>query len=51
MTRSFSGIEPTGHMALRDYLGAITWAPGAEGRAGRPGGEALFCVVDVYVSV
>ncbi|MGW7417336.1 tryptophan--tRNA ligase [Streptomyces sp. NPDC054863] len=44
MTRIFSGIQPTGHMTLGNYLGAVRrWAEVDQHR-----GEALFCVVDLH---
>ena len=44
MTRIFSGIKPTGHMTLGNYLGAVRqWAEVDQRR-----GEALFCVVDLH---
>ncbi|MFI0978505.1 tryptophan--tRNA ligase [Streptomyces sp. NPDC021093] len=44
MTRIFSGIQPTGHMTLGNYLGAVRrWAQVDQHR-----GEALFCVVDLH---
>ncbi|KAA6214711.1 tryptophan--tRNA ligase [Streptomyces albofaciens JCM 4342] len=44
MTRIFSGVRPTGHLTLGDYLGALRgWADEEQHRA-----EALFCVVDLH---
>ncbi|MFJ9427464.1 tryptophan--tRNA ligase [Streptomyces sp. NPDC101249] len=44
MTRVFSGIKPTGHLTLGNYLGAMRrWAAVDQHRA-----EALFCVVDLH---
>ncbi|MFC4506260.1 MULTISPECIES: tryptophan--tRNA ligase [Streptomyces] len=44
MTRVFSGIKPTGHLTLGNYLGAMRqWAVVDQHRA-----EALFCVVDLH---
>ncbi|MEU8890215.1 tryptophan--tRNA ligase [Streptomyces sp. NPDC048442] len=44
MTRIFSGIKPTGHMTLGNYLGAVRqWTEVDQHR-----GEALFCVVDLH---
>ncbi|MFF0744083.1 tryptophan--tRNA ligase [Streptomyces sp. NPDC004111] len=44
MTRVFSGIKPTGHMTLGNYLGAVRqWAEVDQYR-----GEALFSVVDLH---
>jgi tryptophanyl-tRNA synthetase len=44
MTRIFSGIKPTGHMTLGNYLGAVQrWA-----EVDQHQGEALFCVVDLH---
>ncbi|MFJ4880667.1 tryptophan--tRNA ligase [Streptomyces sp. NPDC088745] len=44
MTRIFSGIKPTGHMTLGNYLGAVRqWAAVDQYR-----GEALFSVVDLH---
>jgi tryptophanyl-tRNA synthetase len=43
-TRIFSGIKPTGHLTLGNYLGALRrWAEEEQHR-----GEALFCVVDLH---
>jgi tryptophanyl-tRNA synthetase len=40
----FSGIKPTGHLTLGNYLGALRrWAEEDQHR-----GEALFCVVDLH---
>ncbi|MET9885947.1 tryptophan--tRNA ligase [Streptomyces sp. NPDC006430] len=44
MTRIFSGIKPTGHLTLGNYLGAVRhWVATDQ----RPD-EALFCVVDLH---
>ncbi|MFI8926761.1 tryptophan--tRNA ligase [Streptomyces sp. NPDC053474] len=44
MTRIFSGVKPTGHLTLGNYLGAVRrWAEVDQYRA-----EALFCVVDLH---
>ncbi|MGW1147686.1 tryptophan--tRNA ligase [Streptomyces sp. NPDC002454] len=44
MTRVFSGIKPTGHLTLGNYLGAVRrWA--AVDQYAR---DALFCVVDLH---
>jgi tryptophanyl-tRNA synthetase len=44
MTRIFSGIKPTGHLTLGNYLGAVRrWVEEDQHRA-----EALFCVVDLH---
>ena len=44
MTRVFSGIKPTGHLTLGNYLGAMRrWAAVDQHRA-----EALFCIVDLH---
>ncbi|GAA2262217.1 tryptophan--tRNA ligase [Streptomyces amakusaensis] len=44
MTRIFSGLKPTGHLTLGNYLGALRrWAEVDQHRA-----EALFCVVDLH---
>ncbi|MFJ3199939.1 tryptophan--tRNA ligase [Streptomyces sp. NPDC086989] len=43
-TRIFSGIKPTGHLTLGNYLGAIRqWVA-----ADQEPDEALFCVVDLH---
>jgi len=43
-TRIFSGVQPTGHLTLGNYLGAVRrWAEEDQHRA-----EALFCVVDLH---
>ncbi|MGY5132083.1 tryptophan--tRNA ligase [Streptomyces nigrescens] len=43
-TRIFSGVQPTGHLTLGNYLGAVRrWAEVDQHRA-----EALFCVVDLH---
>ncbi|MEV7526681.1 tryptophan--tRNA ligase [Streptomyces sp. NPDC091371] len=44
MTRVFSGITPSGHLTLGNYLGAIRqWVA-----ADQAPGDALFCVVDLH---
>ncbi|MGV9880856.1 tryptophan--tRNA ligase [Streptomyces sp. NPDC003006] len=44
MTRIFSGVKPTGHLTLGNYLGAIRqWAEVDQYRA-----ESLFSVVDLH---
>ncbi|MFF4542558.1 tryptophan--tRNA ligase [Streptomyces aureus] len=44
MTRIFSGVKPTGHLTLGNYLGAVRrWADVDQHRA-----EALFCIVDLH---
>ncbi|MFF4607672.1 tryptophan--tRNA ligase [Streptomyces sp. NPDC001339] len=44
MTRIFSGVKPTGHLTLGNYLGAMRrWAEEDQHRA-----DALFCVVDLH---
>ncbi|MFH8571876.1 tryptophan--tRNA ligase [Streptomyces sp. NPDC017993] len=44
MTRIFSGVKPTGHLTLGNYLGAMRqWAEVDQHRA-----DALFCVVDLH---
>ncbi|MFJ2934857.1 tryptophan--tRNA ligase [Streptomyces sp. NPDC087219] len=44
MTRIFSGVKPTGHLTLGNYLGAVRrWAEVDQHRA-----EALFSVVDLH---
>ncbi|MFF4505021.1 tryptophan--tRNA ligase [Streptomyces sp. NPDC001401] len=44
MTRVFSGIKPTGHLTLGNYLGAMRqWAAVDQHRA-----DALFCIVDLH---
>ncbi|MEU5423921.1 tryptophan--tRNA ligase [Streptomyces sp. NPDC001407] len=44
MTRIFSGIKPTGHLTLGNYLGAVRqWAETDQHKA-----DALFCVVDLH---
>ncbi|MFB6442013.1 tryptophan--tRNA ligase [Streptomyces sp. NPDC056411] len=43
-TRIFSGVKPTGHLTLGNYLGAMRrWVEEDQHRA-----EALFCVVDLH---
>ncbi|MFJ3909450.1 tryptophan--tRNA ligase [Streptomyces vinaceus] len=44
MTRIFSGIKPTGHLTLGNYLGALRQWVAADQRPD----EALFCVVDLH---
>ncbi|MFF8728778.1 tryptophan--tRNA ligase [Streptomyces sp. NPDC015171] len=44
MSRVFSGIKPTGHVTLGNYLGALRrWAEVDQHQA-----ESLFCVVDLH---
>lgn len=44
MVRIFSGVKPTGHLTLGNYLGAVRqWAEVDQYRA-----DALFCVVDLH---
>jgi tryptophanyl-tRNA synthetase len=44
MTRILSGIKPTGHLTLGNYLGALRrWVEEDQRQA-----EALFCVVDLH---
>lgn len=44
MIRVFSGIQPTGHLTLGNYLGAMRrWAEVDQRRA-----DSLFCVVDLH---
>ncbi|MEV5342651.1 tryptophan--tRNA ligase [Streptomyces sp. NPDC052676] len=44
MKRVFSGVKPTGHLTLGNYLGAMRrWAAVDQYRA-----DALFCVVDLH---
>ncbi|MEU7402944.1 MULTISPECIES: tryptophan--tRNA ligase [unclassified Streptomyces] len=44
MTRVFSGVKPTGHLTLGNYLGAMRrWAAVDQYRS-----DALFCVVDLH---
>ncbi|MGW0395710.1 tryptophan--tRNA ligase [Streptomyces sp. NPDC003042] len=44
MTRIFSGVKPTGHLTLGNYLGAVRqWVA-----ADQEPDEALFCVVDLH---
>ncbi|MGW1766300.1 tryptophan--tRNA ligase [Streptomyces sp. NPDC002073] len=44
MTRIFSGIKPTGHLTLGNYLGAVRqWVETDQFQA-----EAVFCVVDLH---
>ncbi|MEV5243628.1 tryptophan--tRNA ligase [Streptomyces cinnamoneus] len=44
MARIFSGIKPSGHLTLGNYLGAIRqWVQADQHRA-----DALFCVVDLH---
>ncbi|MGK5631215.1 tryptophan--tRNA ligase [Streptomyces sp. URMC 123] len=43
-TRIFSGVKPTGHLTLGNYLGAVRqWVREDQHRA-----DALFCVVDLH---
>lgn len=44
MARVFSGVKPTGHLTLGNYLGAMQrWAAADQHRS-----DALFCVVDLH---
>ncbi|MFJ8543935.1 tryptophan--tRNA ligase [Streptomyces sp. NPDC093586] len=44
MTRVFSGVKPTGHLTLGNYLGAMRrWVVEDQHRS-----DALFCVVDLH---
>ncbi|MFV0134436.1 tryptophan--tRNA ligase [Streptomyces sp. HMX87] len=44
MKRVFSGVKPTGHLTLGNYLGAMRqWAAVDQHRA-----DALFCIVDLH---
>ncbi|MFE1015252.1 tryptophan--tRNA ligase [Streptomyces sp. NPDC058794] len=44
MTRVFSGVKPTGHLTLGNYLGAMRkWVTVDQHRS-----DALFCVVDLH---
>ncbi|MEU1402645.1 tryptophan--tRNA ligase [Streptomyces sp. NPDC005728] len=44
MTRVFSGIKPTGHLTLGNYLGAVRrWVEVDQHRS-----DALFCIVDLH---
>ncbi len=43
MTRTFSGIQPTGRKHLGNYIGAIRQYVEAQDR-----GEAIYCVVDLH---
>ncbi|MEU5094377.1 tryptophan--tRNA ligase [Streptomyces sp. NPDC020996] len=44
MTRVFSGVKPTGHLTLGNYLGALRrWAAVDQHEA-----DALFCIVDLH---
>ncbi|QDY78351.1 tryptophan--tRNA ligase [Streptomyces qinzhouensis] len=44
MTRIFSGVKPTGHLTLGNYLGAMRrWVETDQHRA-----DGLFCVVDLH---
>ncbi|MCP3758495.1 tryptophan--tRNA ligase [Streptomyces sp. TBY4] len=44
MMRIFSGVKPTGHLTLGNYLGAVRQWVAAE----QAPDEALFCVVDLH---
>ena len=45
MTRTFSGIKPTGHMTLGNYLGAVKhWVETGQSQQD----QALYCVVDLH---
>ncbi|MFI6209224.1 tryptophan--tRNA ligase [Streptomyces sp. NPDC051041] len=44
MTRVFSGVKPTGHLTLGNYLGAMRrWVAVDQHRT-----DALFCIVDLH---
>ncbi|MGW4173230.1 tryptophan--tRNA ligase [Streptomyces chartreusis] len=44
MTRVFSGVKPTGHLTLGNYLGAMRrWATVDQHQT-----DALFCIVDLH---
>lgn len=44
MARVFSGVKPTGHLTLGNYLGAMRrWADVDQHRS-----DALFCIVDLH---
>ncbi|KMS66891.1 tryptophanyl-tRNA synthetase [Streptomyces viridochromogenes] len=44
MTRVFSGVKPTGHLTLGNYLGAMRrWAAVDQHQS-----DALFCIVDLH---
>ena len=44
MKRVFSGVKPSGHVTLGNYLGAMRqWVAADQYRA-----DALFCVVDLH---
>ncbi|MFC8240155.1 tryptophan--tRNA ligase [Streptomyces chartreusis] len=44
MTRVFSGVKPTGHLTLGNYLGAMRrWVTVDQHQA-----DALFCIVDLH---
>ncbi|ANZ17044.1 tryptophan--tRNA ligase [Streptomyces noursei] len=44
VARVFSGVQPTGHLTLGNYLGAVRrWVDEEQHRA-----DALFCVVDLH---
>ncbi|MFE0673337.1 tryptophan--tRNA ligase [Streptomyces sp. NPDC058867] len=44
MTRVFSGVKPTGHLTLGNYLGAMRrWVEVDQHRS-----DALFCIVDLH---
>lgn len=44
--RIFSGVKPTGHLTLGNYLGAVRrWVEVDQHRA-----DALFCVVDLHAT-
>ena len=45
MTRVFSGIQPTGHKHIGNYLGAIRHYVADQETYG---GESIFCVVDLH---
>ncbi|MEV8536572.1 tryptophan--tRNA ligase [Streptomyces sp. NPDC051211] len=49
MTRVFSGVKPTGHLTLGNYLGAVRqWVAGSGDPARQRPEAALFCVVDLH---
>ena len=43
--RIFSGIQPTGHKHLGNYIGAITRYV-----AGQSGGDGIYCIVDLHAT-
>jgi tryptophanyl-tRNA synthetase len=44
MTRVFSGVKPTGHLTLGNYLGAMRRWAGVDQHQS----DALFCIVDLH---